>query len=131
MLQPGEKATVSITLLNTGEADNFRINIDTDASADEVDSLGYAVTPTVYVQQNMTAYIRIDIYLYYGAPTGLSVTFTLAAQSVNNIDVSDHITFDVTYMETVSGMQYNHWYVSLCNVIHRTAPVVHCCQTVK
>ena len=105
ILQPGEEANVSITLLNTGGADNFSINIDTDASANEVDSFTYTVIPRVYyVQQNMTADITVNIFLHYGAPNGLSITFTLAAQSVTDIDVSDHITFDVTYVqvETVS-----------------------------
>ena len=91
--------------MNTGGTDNFSINIDTDASANEVDYFTYTVIQRVYyVQQNMTADITINILLHYGAPTGLSVTFILVAQSVTDIDVSDHITFNVTYVhvETVS-----------------------------
>ena len=103
MLRPGENATISITLMNIGETDVFRINIDTDASADEDEYFEYAFTPsTVSVQQNMTAEIAVQIVLYHNAPAGLSITFTLVAQSATDIGVSDYITFDVTSIETVS-----------------------------
>ena len=103
MLRPGEDATVSITLMNIGRTDDFRINIDTDASTDEDKYFEYAITSgNVSVEHNMTAEISVEIVLYYNAPIGFSVTFTLVAQSVTNIDVSDHITFDVTSMQTVS-----------------------------
>ena len=103
MFRPGENATVSITLMNIGETDVFRINIDTDASADEDEYFEYAFTPsTVSVQQNTTAEITVQIVLYHNAPAGLSITFTLVAQSATDIGVSDYITFDVTSIETVS-----------------------------
>ena len=104
MLRPGENATVSITLMNIGETDDFRINIDTDASADEDEYFEYAFIPsTVSVQQNMTAEITVQIVLYHNAPAGLSITITLVAQSATDIGMSDYITFDVTSIETVSS----------------------------
>ena len=104
MLQPGENTTISITLMNIGETDVFRINIDTDASADEDEYFEYAFTPsTVSVQKNMTAEITVQIVLYHNAPAGLSITITLVAQSATDIGVSDYITFDVTSIETVSS----------------------------
>ena len=103
MLRPEENATISITLINIGETDVFRINIDTDASADEDEYFEYAFTPsTVSVQQNMSAEITVQIVLYHNASAGLSITFTLVAQSATDIGVSDYITFDVTSIETVS-----------------------------
>ena len=97
MLKPGEKATVSITLMNTGRDDNFRIDIDTDALDEEVNLFNYAVTPSVVsIRQNMTADIAVEISLNHNAPIGFSITFTLVAQSVDDIDVMDYITFDVT-----------------------------------
>ena len=104
MLRPEENVTVSITLMNIGETDVFRINIDTDASADEDEYFEYAFTPsTVSVQQNMSAEITVQIVLYHNASAGLSITFTLVAQSATDIGVSDYITFDVTSIETVSS----------------------------
>lgn len=101
MLQPEGEATVSITLMNTGRDDNFRIDIDTDASDEEVNFFNYAVTPNVVsIRQNMTADIAVEISLNRNAPIGFSVTFTLVAQSVDDIDVTDYITFDVTNKQT-------------------------------
>ena len=98
MFQPGGEATVSITLMNIGRDDSFRINIDTDASDEEVNFFNYVVTPSgvVSVRQNTTADIAVEISLYRNAPIGFSITFTLVAQSVDDIDASDYITFDVT-----------------------------------
>ena len=97
MLQPGGEATISITLLNTGRDDSFRINIDTDSTDEEVNLFNYVVTPSVVsIRQNMTADITVEIFLYHNAPIGFSITFTLVAQSVGDIDASDYITFDVT-----------------------------------
>jgi len=104
MLRSGEEDTVNITLLNTGSNDHFRIDIVTDASADEANIFDYALTPEVVsVQQNFTTEIKVKIFLH-NAPIGFSLTFTLVAQSVNDIDISDYITFDVTNIQTVSSM---------------------------
>ena len=97
MLAPGGEATVSITLMNIGRDDNFRIDIDTDASDEEKNFFNYAVTPSIVsVRQNMTADISVEISLSHNAPTGFSITFTLIAQSVDDIDATDYITFDLT-----------------------------------
>lgn len=105
LLQPGGNAIVTLTLMNIGNSDNFTITISTDASPNEVDFYNYVVTPNVVsVQQNMTAKIAIQISLYYDTPIGLSVTFTVVAQSVTNIDVNDYITFDVTNAQTTSAV---------------------------
>ena len=99
MVEPGGETTVSLTLMNAGRDDTFRINVtvDTDASDDEASFFNYITTPSVVsVGQNMTANIAVKISLNHNAPMGFSVTFTLVAQSVSDIDVNDYITFDVT-----------------------------------
>ena len=103
MLRPGENTTISIMLMNIGETNDFRINIDTDASRDEDEYFEYGFTPSaVSVQQNMTAEITVQIVLYHYAPVGLSITFTLVAQSATDIGMSDYITFDVTSIQTAA-----------------------------
>ena len=101
MLRPGENVTISIMLMNIGETDDFTVNIDTDASEDEDKYFEHTFTPSaVSVQQNMTTEITVQIVLYHNAPIGLSVTFTLVAQSATDIGMSDYITFDVTSTQT-------------------------------
>ena len=107
MLQPGEKVTISISLLNTGNDDTFRIKIDTDASDEEAEAFNYVITPSIVtVKENMKADISVDIFLYYNAPIGFSATFTLVAQSVDDIDASDYIIFDVTNKQINPTVNY-------------------------
>lgn len=107
MRQPGKKASVSMTLTNTGRNDNFRLSVDTDASADEVNFFDYSMIPSViYMKQNMTTEVSVEITLHSNAPVGLSITFTVVVQSVSDINQGDYVTFDVTCIrskEEVSG----------------------------
>ena len=50
----------------------------------------------------MTVEITVQIVLYHDAPVGLSVTFTLVAQSATDIGMSNYITFDVTSIQTTA-----------------------------
>ena len=100
MFRPGENVTISIMLMNIVKTDDFTINIDTE---DEDEYFEYAFTPSaVSVQQNMTVEITVQIVLYHDAPVGLSVTFTLVAQSATDIGMSNYITFDVTSIQTTA-----------------------------
>ena len=89
-----------MVLLNTGADDTFRLAVYTDASATEEEFFQYALTPqTPRVTTNSSAEITVQISVVRNAPVGLSVRFTLAAQSSTNVDASDYITFDMVTAE--------------------------------
>jgi len=94
-------------LLNTGVDDTFRLALNPDASIIEEEFFQYAIAPTTLpVTSNSSAEITVQISVAMNAPIGLSVTFTLSAQSTTNVDASDYITFDMVTTREVNPIIY-------------------------
>ena len=103
-LRPGTEADVTIVLLNDGASERYRITVNLDTSFD-VDSSAVQYTidnDRPFVSQNSQPNITINVMLSRNAPVGLSVTFTVVAQSENDFDENDFITFDVVTIREVS-----------------------------
>ena len=103
-LRPGTGSNITILLLNVGVSGQFRISVIMDASIDIDDT---AVQYTInndrpVVSQNTKEDIIVNVYFSNDIPAGLSVTFTVVAQSESDYDVNDFITFDVVNVRQVS-----------------------------
>ena len=103
-MDPGEKRSVTATLLNSGNYDSFVLKLDTDATSDKLQYFdGRIITPElVYIQQDSTVTITVEVALMPNAPPYFSVTFTLIATSCNNADINDFITFDLANLQKVT-----------------------------
>ena len=89
-------------LLNVGASQRFRISVITDASID-----GTGVQYTIdndnpFVSQNSQTDITVNVVFPSDVSLGLSVTFTVVAQSENDFDVNDFISFDAVNVCEVS-----------------------------
>ena len=122
-LRPGTEASVTIVLFNVGISQQFRIAVNLDASFD-VDSAAVQYTindDRPFVSQDSQTDITINVMLSRDAPVGLSVTFTVVAQSDSNFDVNDFITFDVVTIREVSVKHHVviaiASYVAVCCII--------------
>ena len=115
-LRPGTEANVTIVLLNVGTSQRFRISVNLDTSFDVGSA---AVQYTIndnrpFVSQDSQTDIVINVMLSRDAPVGLSVTFTVVAQSESNFDVNDFITFDTVTIREVSVKHHVTSYLVCC-----------------
>ena len=103
-MEPGRKTSVTVTLLNRGNDDNFVLRLDKDASND---SLKYfegriITTDVINIQRNSTSNIVAEVSLMPSATNYFSVTFTLIATSSSNADINDFVTFNLASIQKVS-----------------------------
>ena len=102
MLRPGTEASITVVLLNVGSRQSFRISVIADASNEGVPFQYTVNNSNPLVAQNAQAYIAITVSFPSDAPLGLSVTFTVVAQSTNDYNINDFISFDVVNVREVS-----------------------------
>ena len=101
-LSPGMDSAVTIVLLNAGASQRFRIAVIVDASVDN-SGVQYSVNNSnPLVLGNSQVDIVVSVSFPTDVPLGLSVTFTVVAQSVDNSDINDFITFDAVNVREVS-----------------------------
>ena len=101
-LRPGTGSSITIVLLNTGANQRFRISVTADEST-EGSGVQYTVdNDNPFVSQNSQVDITVNVVFPNDIPLGLSVTFTVVAQSEDNFDVNDFITFDAVNLREVS-----------------------------
>ena len=96
-MEPGSKASVTVTLLNHGNDDNFVLKLDSDAPDNQLKYFeGKIITTSVInIQHNSTTTIVVEVSLMPSVPNYFIVTFTLIATSSSNADVNDYVTFDL------------------------------------
>jgi len=95
-------STVTIVLLNIGASQRFRIAVIVDASVAN-SGVQYSVNNNnLMVLENSQADVIVSVYFPTDVPLGLSVTFTVVAQSIDNSDINDFITFDAVNVREVS-----------------------------
>lgn len=89
---------MSIIVLNSGQETNFNITASTVSVGNQSDNFyKYNLYPeTVFVDSNSTAEIRVEIIVYDNATNGLSVTFSIIAQSTYYEQDNNFITFELT-----------------------------------
>lgn len=99
IMTAGEQRTVTIVMLNQGEASEFALTVNTivAGAADDEDFFTYTLTPATAFQlgQGSTREIKIDITISDDITDGEEVTFTVIAESTSDIDISDFIAFTV------------------------------------
>ena len=101
-LSPGMDSAVTIVLLNAGASQRFRIAVIVDASVDN-SGVQYSVNNSnSLVLGNSQVDIVVSVSFPTDVPLGLSVTFTVVAQSVDDSDINDFITFDAVNVREVS-----------------------------
>ena len=101
-MEPEEKISVTVTLLNIGNDDSFMLRLDSDASDDSLKYFEGRITTTdvINVQHNSTANIVTEVSLMPSAPIDFSVTFTLIATSSSNADINDFVSFDLANIQS-------------------------------
>ena len=92
VLQPGDNASVTITIFNSRGEANFALNIETSV-------LGFVEyffdSPTVTVGSNSTVDFLVRLSVSENATDGLSSTFTVIGRSTLD-ETNDFVTFQVT-----------------------------------
>lgn len=86
-MRPGENATVTLVMLNRGENAQFALTVNATAMGSNrtvtTDSLEYYLTPsTVFLQQDSSTEIIVEISLSGNVTDGLEVAFTVIAASL-------------------------------------------------
>ena len=115
-LRPGTESSITIVLLNTGTGQNFRISVITDEPISD-SGVEYMIDNQFpYVSQNSQANVTVNVSFLMDGQPGLSVTFIVVAESQDNFDINDFITFDVVNVREVS-IKYDNlfaFYAILC-----------------
>lgn len=96
-LRQGETANITLILLNRGEDAGFNVMImgSSNTTVNNTNSLEYSLTPTTaFLRQNMTTEIYVSIIFSGNATNGVTVPFTVVAESVID-SASNFITFHV------------------------------------
>jgi hypothetical protein len=92
VLQPGDNASVTITIFNSGGEASFTLNIETSVSGFVQHLLD---SPTVTVGSNSTVDFLVRLSVFENATDGLASTFTVIARSTLD-ETNDFVTFQLT-----------------------------------
>lgn len=127
-IRPGGGGYVTLILLNGGQPTNFSLTANVVVTGTNVtDFFEYTLIPAiVFVESDSSTEVKVQINVSNNATDGLSVTFSVIAQSENN-EVNNFITFDMVtttapppkfkenvmaYLTCMAGI-INHTYVLL------------------
>ena len=110
VLQPGDDATITITIFNSGGEANFTLDVDSDNAFDFVEH--FLDSPTVTVGSNSTVDFLVRLSVFENATDGLASTFTVIARSTLD-ETNDFVTFQLTVStrpppEFIENVSKNH-----------------------
>ena len=92
-MRPGDYNNVSLTLKNGGPSATFRLTVNTVITGNGTDFFEYFLAPeTVFVESNSSTDITMSVSVFTGATDGISVTFSVIAQSVFDDNVNNFIS---------------------------------------
>ena len=93
VLQPGQNATVNLTIFNSGPEANFTLSIDSSSAVDVVEF--FLDSPTITVGSNSSVSFLVRLTVSENATDGLAFTITVMARSTLD-ESNDFVTFELT-----------------------------------